>query len=212
MLRSKLSYLLLAVALLAGGCASGPVNHEVTVFHNWPAGMQARTFRFAEPGKEQDPLVYQTWQGLIRTELERAGFSPLEASGADNPALIVSFDYQVKSRELAYRRTFYMAPSVYLGHYSRHGGVSIAAPFWWYGYPETIDQTVEVFDHSLTLTLSDFRSGSAVRVFEGSGVRRSRSRQPAQALPMLVQAVLTDFPGPSGVVRRVGINPPPKAR
>ena len=135
--RRSLIVTIAGATLLLSGCATSPVNHEVTVFHDWPADIPTRTFRFAAPASDVDSLKYRTWRKVVRDELVAAGFSE-SAADSQAPVLEVAFDYQVEEREIRYRRTMYFAPHVYFGHRYRHGGISISTPLWWDTYPVSV--------------------------------------------------------------------------
>lgn len=199
--RVRLSGLVIAATLLVAGCAS-PIRHQVMVFHDWPADLNQRSFKFATAGTDADDLKRRTWESVIGKELANGGFSQ-----SDDPALEISFTFQTRERRI--RQQYYhphFSPYFTFGHSFRWGGLSISGPLWgWHGYPYPVVTTV--YEHELNITMKQLRSGEPVKVFEGSSVTRENGVSPVQALPLLVRAILKDFPGQSGVVRTITFEP-----
>jgi hypothetical protein len=190
-------------ATLIGGCAS-PVRHQVMVFHDWPANMTERTFRFAQNEEEGDDLKRKTWQNIIRQELVANGFTPSE-----NPGLEIGFDFQTRERKIQHRHHYpYFTPYFSFGRSFRWGGLSIAGPLWGWGYSHPVVSTV--FEHELNITMKQLRANESEKVFEGSSVTRRNGTSPVHALPYLTRAILKDFPGESGVVKTVDFEPAPR--
>lgn len=202
--------LLIATFLGLTACASRSVDHEVTVFHDWPADLQPLSFRLSPRPAGADELKWRTWRNIVRQELLKAGFIEGGGSGIA-PALEITFDYQVVAKQLHYQRNIYVAPTVHYGYGFRHGGISFSGPLWWSGFPDTYDEIITVNQHRLKLTISDVRFGSPRRIYEGSSVSRSRTAVGLQALPLLMRAILKNFPGESGAVVQVRVESAPEA-
>lgn len=195
-----------AIFLAAGvlgmsACSTPMVRHDVTVFHDWPSGLTPRSFRFADQPADVDELRWKTWRNIIREQLLIAGFSE-----TTNPALEVSFNYQVLAREQRVRRAATVSPYLYFGGRYRHGGIGFSAPLLWSTYPDTYEEVVQVHEHELKLVMRDARSAEKRKLYEGTGLSRAGRPVAGAALPLLVQAVLKDFPGISGVVRQIDID------
>ena len=61
------------------------------------------------------------------------------------------------------------------------------------------------YDYRLHLQIDDLSAKPPRRVYEGTAVSDGYVPQAEEVLPLLARALLTDFPGPSGVTRRVEV-------
>jgi len=66
------------------------------------------------------------------------------------------------------------------------------------------------YDYRLRLQIDDLSVKPARRVYEGTAISDGYVPQPEEVLPLLARALLADFPGPSGVTRRVEVPREPK--
>ena len=201
--RSGTMVLLAAASLVLGGCATQVVN-EVSVFHEWPAGVVKPTYVLVRTPNQADSLRHAALEKVVRSELESAGF--IESA---NGRFEVSFDF-VSNRLL--RRVFEESP---------FGG----AYFWRaYGVPnypwrcggtlELIDTRARmsyddpVYEHALRFEIRDRQASPPRLVFEARAVNDSADDDALEGLRYLIRAVLADFPGPNGKPRRVVIEVP----
>lgn len=190
-----------AATLLLAGCAT-PMRGQLTAFHEWPADAP-RTYRFVRSEAQRESLEHATWERLLRAELARAGFRE-----AASPRFAIGFDYRV-TRQLsrvvdAYPGGFH--PYFWWGAWGPHGGVSLGGPFPWWGpgwYPVERDRVW--YAYRLRIEIEDLAARPPRRVYEGTAVSDGLDPAPADVLPLLARAVLGDFPGPSGVTRRVEV-------
>ena len=130
------------------------------------------------------------------------------------PALHVAFQYEVRSREVrVVEPAPVFQPYFSLGTYYPWGGIGVSGPIGW-GWPYYGSRDFTTFTRSLRMVFSDARGlatgtvTEAPRILEATA--RNRGSEPAalDALPILVNALLADFPGRSGVARRVELAPP----
>lgn len=203
--RTLWASLLVVGAMLAAGCAM-PVTSEVAVFHEWPADAQ-RTYRIAVSGEQLHSLEESTYRQRLREELARVGF--VESA---SPRFELRFEPQVTARPV--RRVDYVSPSpwfvqpsFYFGSWGRHAGVSIAAPLWgwgpgWGGY--AVERQEPWFEYQLHLDMRDLAAGGRT-VYEGRAVTYGSSPSIAGAMPYLMRSLFADFPGRSGIARRVEV-------
>ncbi|MDT3679639.1 MAG: DUF4136 domain-containing protein [Burkholderiaceae bacterium] len=200
----------LLLALLAGlsalaGCAT-PLRGEVTTFNDWPTSAQ-RTYRFVRTEAQRNSLEQAQWEQVLSSELARAGFQQ-----ASDPRFAVSFDYRVDrrmSRVIDYQPI--VQPYFWWGAFGPHAGFSVGGPFPWWGsgyYPVASDRVW--YDYRLRLQIDDLSVKPARRVYEGTAISDGYVPQPEEVLPLLARALLADFPGPSGVTRRVEVPREPK--
>lgn len=189
------------LAVLLAGCAT-PLRGQLTAFHEWPADAP-RTYQFVRTAAQRDSLEHATWERTMRAELARAGFQE-----AANPRFSIGFDYRV-SRQLGRFVEAYpmVQPYFWWGTWGSRGGVSIGGPWPWWGpgyYPVEYDRAW--YEYRLRIEIDDLAARPPRRVYEGTAVSDGvDSANPAEVLPPLARAILGDFPGPSGVTRRVEV-------
>lgn len=199
-IRWLLAGMLAALVVLASGCAT-PLRGQLTAFHDWPTDAP-RTYRFARTSDQQYSLAHATWERALRSELARAGFQE-----AATPRFEISFDYRV-DRQMSRVADYYPAfqPYFWLGSFGHHGGFSFGGPWPWWGtpyYPVVSDRIW--YDYRLRMQIEDLSTRPPRRVYEGTAVSATSVAEPSEILPLLARAILGDFPGPSGVTRRVEI-------
>jgi len=194
------------LAVVLAGCAT-PLRGQLTAFHEWPADA-LRTYQFARSAAQRDSLEHATWEQVMRAELARAGFRETV-----NPRFSIAFDYRV-SRQLGRVVEAYpvVQPYFWWGTWGSRGGVSIGGPWPWWGpgyYPMEYDRAW--YEYRLRIEIEDLAARPPHRVYEGTAVSDGlESSTPAEVLPLLARAILGDFPGPSGVTRRVEVPVEPK--
>ncbi len=191
------------LAILLVGCAS-PVRHAVTVFHEWPGNVEQKSFVITRKPEQSDSLEYRTYERIVRDELIVAGFVP-----SAEPILQVAFDYGADRKIVRYvDREPLFSPYVGFG-FSRHwGAVGFSAPLWWGDAYSTTVREVDSFERRLKIEISDLRESPPRQIYEATASSRGSERALASALPLLMRAVLADFPGRSGIAREVEIMPP----
>ncbi len=196
--------LLAAATLLAlGGCATQVVN-DVSVFHEWPANVTQPSFTLVREPEQRDSLRHAAFEKVVRSELIRAGFS--ESAGA---RFEIRFDF-VTGRSL--RRVFEEEP--------------FGAAFFWrtYGlphYPWRFGGTLDLLDmrarmahdelfyeRALRIEIRDRQVKPPRLVFEGNAVNDGAEEDALEGLRMLMRALLSEFPGPNGRMRRIVIEVP----
>ncbi len=198
--RRWLLFAMLAALSGLAGCAA-PLRGEVTTFNDWPATAQ-RTYRFVRTEPQRNSLEHAQWEQLLGFELARAGFRQ-----APEPRFAVSFDYRADrkmSRVVDYQPM--VQPYFWWGGFGPHAGFSVGGPFPWWGsayYPVASDRIW--YDYRLHLQIDDLSAKPPRRVYEGTAVSDGYVPQAEEVLPLLARALLTDFPGPSGVTRRVEV-------
>lgn len=194
---------LLILSMLVAGCAS-TLRHDVTVFHDLPDSPGKKTFQFAKPDGERDGLRYATYKRIVRTELLAAGFSE-----SDDPALEIGFEYSSKRQTIRYiEQGPVVSPYFGFGHRRGWGGFAVSGPLWWGSPGYYSERNVEHHERVLSLKMTDLSVSDQKLVYESMAV--SRGNQPAlvAALPLLMRATLADFPGRSGVARRIELTIP----
>jgi hypothetical protein len=203
------------LAVLASGCASY-MSAQVTSFHQ-----AAATDRFAGQGfvieptaAQKDSLEFRAYADLVREALVRRGLVDAPESGA---ALAVAVRFSVDSgKPVLYSYPAYGYAgwgSVYgwAPYYGPRGHVHYALTATYpigYGMfePNYYTQSV-LYKRELRVDITDRRAGggTGAKLYEGTVVSEGESAALAPVMPAMVQALFSDFPGPSGVARRVQV-------
>ena len=201
-----------ALSLLLTGCAS-TIRSDVTTFHQWPAELQDKSYVLEAPAPQDDTLELRSYQNLVRGELARLGFTEA-ASGT--PALKVSMrftttDVPVRRIEPLYPMTYYpsaryaFASPFYRPYWGgRHywGGAFYSPfydPFW--GIPQYTETIRHVYQRELQVAIKSAADGK--RLFDVTVHNNSGEMSTPRQMPALVHSAFAEFPGVSGVARRV---------
>ena len=202
-----LAIFLTALTVLLTGCAT-TIRSDVTAFHDWPAQLHDQSYVFEAPAAEDDTLEYRSYQNLVRAELAKHGFG--EASGPDTAKLRVAMSFgttDLPERVLQATDPFWYGPGYWPGRYGyRYGawpgyGRFGYSPFW--GGPMEMEESVRYkFDRKLRITIND-RSGR--KLYDVSVHSTSGKRATPQVMPAMVASAFADFPGRSGVPRKVEV-------
>jgi len=186
--------------LLALAACATPVGTDLTAFHEWPAEA-VRSYRFAASAEQLDSLEHRSYRQLLRTELSRAGF--VETSQA--PRFELRFETTSEpryARQIEYT-PYYVQPWFWWGTWGRHGGLSIGLPLSAYG-GQAIEREVSWYEYRLAVSFSDLAADGR-KVYEATAVASGSVPSVVAAMPYLARAIFDDFPGLSGVPRRVEI-------
>lgn len=185
---------LLALALLAGGCAS-TVDSRFTAYHAWPADAAQRSFRFLPPPQRGASLEQAAHEALARPELLRAGFTETP-QGRFGVTLLFTEAQEV--RRVLEPAT--VSPWFGWGGWSGswHGwGIGAVIPLGW---PPVRDEAW--FRRTLKLEIDDLSVRPPKRVYEVTAVSEDLGADPALVLPVMLRQVLDGFPGVSAQQRR----------
>jgi hypothetical protein len=189
----------LSLSLLAG-CAT-PIRSDLTVFHEWPAEAP-RTYRFAANQEQLGSLEHASYRSLIRGELARVGFAE-----SNTPRFEVRFDYEITPRVdrlVEYASPYYFQPWFGFGTWGSHGGLSFSAPWPGWGGTYAVERQQTWYGYRLELVITDL-AAAGKRVFEATAVTGGSTESIAPAMPYLARSVFADFPGRSGLTRRVEV-------
>ena len=200
--------LILSLVVFLGGCAGAMVRSDVTIFQEWPAELREKTFVFERTREQDNNLEYRNYENLVRAELARLGFA--EAAVAQPPKLKVTLAYGIRSRDVRVVETvaaepFWSGVPGY-GHRWRGRGYygPFYDPFWPAAMPvEVIDSSYQVFSRQLKVVIAQAPTGK--RLFDVSVNSEGTNGVLAAVMPYLVRSAFTDFPGASGVPRRIDL-------
>ena len=197
---------ILSLVILVSGCAGSMVRSDVTVFQEWPADMREKIFVFERTREQDNNLEYRNYENLVRTELLRLGFA--EASVAQPSKLKVMLSYGIRSRDVRVIES--VAPEPFwsggpgYGHRWRGRGYygPYYDPFWPVSHPvEIIDSSYQVFSRQLKVTIAQMPAGK--KLFDVTVSSEGSNGMLATVMPYLVRSAFIDFPGTSGVPRRI---------
>lgn len=203
-MKALLGACILAVSSLLAGCGT-IIKSDVTSFHEWPAALPDKSYVFERTKEQNDSLEYRNYENLVREQLGRLGFT--EAPAGARPALKATLSYDINGRDVREVYPVVVQPYPYWygpawpGHYSPFYG-PFHDPFW-FG-PPVVQQRVsqyQLFNRQLKIALA--RLSDNKKLFETTVVSEGTNGSLATVMPYMVRSAFADFPGPSGVPRRV---------
>lgn len=200
-----------ALSMLLSGCAS-TIKSNVTAFHEWPADLHDKSYVFERTKEQNDSLEYRSYENLVRAELTRLGFT--EAPAGSKPALKASMNYSIRGRDVREMYPVVVNSYAYPFAYPYWYGPAwrgYYGPFYdpfWYGTP-VVEQRVsqyQLFTRELRIAL--WRMSDGKKLHETTVVSEGTNGSLAAVMPYLVRSAFAEFPGPSGVPRRIELKLP----
>lgn len=213
-----LAILVAAGTLLLSGCAT-TLRSDVTVFHQWPAELQEKSYVFETPAPAEDTLEYRSYQNLVSGELAKLGFTL--APSSDQAKLRVGMQFSTIDRPykvLEASDPFYMGPywgsygfpryHYYPGRYRyRYYGFRPYYDPWMYR-PMTFREVIQHnYERNLRVTINNMQGQ---KLFDVTVNNTSRKQSTPLVMPALVQSAFTGFPGESGKAKRVELELKPQ--
>lgn len=200
----------LGLVLMALGACATQIKSDVARFHTLPTP-GGETFRIVpSDNAKKGSLEFEQYASLVRGEMAKLGYKPVNA--ANDAQLDVLLDYSVDDgREKIATRpgtAFYRYSWANRAFYPYRGRYYWGwyDPFW-----DPWDRDEEVYSYTVydrTLNMKIVNAGAEGKtVFEGRVESFGRDNDLPEVMPYLVQAMFTDFPGQSGVTKRVVIEP-----
>ncbi|MGH8809241.1 MAG: DUF4136 domain-containing protein [Noviherbaspirillum sp.] len=192
--------ILAASALLLAGCAS-TIKSDVTAYHEWPASLPDKSYVFERTKDQHDSLEYRNFENLVRTELNRLGFT--EAPTATKPALKAAFSYSINGRDVREVYPVVINPYPYWYGPAWRGYYGPFYDPFWFG-PPVVEQRVsqyQLYTRQLRISLAQMADGK--RLYETTVVSEGTNGSLATVMPYMVRSAFADFPGKSGVPHRV---------
>lgn len=211
----SLAILVAAGSLLLGGCAT-TIRSDVTVFHQWPAELQEKTFVFDTPSPSEDTLEYRSYQGLVANELARLGFAQADSSSQARLHVDMAFStIDRPTRSLQATDPFFYSRGPYWGAYGfpyrgyypmryryRYYAFRPYYDPWMYGPTEYREVIYHNYERRLNVQIND-KSGK--KLYDVTVQNTSRKQSTPLVMPLLVQSAFTGFPGESGKAKRVDL-------
>lgn len=193
-----------ALCLLLAGCAT-TIRSDVTVFHEWPAALRGSSFVFERTKEQNNDLEYRNYENLVRSELLRLGF--IEAADLRSARLKVTMRYSVNVRDVRVVQPVIVDPwhgSPFFG--PRWPGYGYYGPFYdpfWYGPPlvQQRESRYQLFTRQLKVVIA--QAADSKKLYDATIDSEGTNGSLAAVMPYMVRSAFGDFPGQSGVPRRV---------
>lgn len=192
-----------ALTLLLGGCAT-TISSQVTTFHQWPAQLTDKTYAIDAPDPKHNTLELQSYQNLVRQQLDRLGFQPVAPGGKPALKVAMQFNTLIRPARLVYnglysaRSSLYFSPYYRARYYGRFG-----SPFydpWGFNEPYYSVED-ERYTRSVHIAIRSARDDHML--FDVTVRNVSEEMSTPMIMPALVQSAFEGFPGPNGGARRI---------
>jgi outer membrane murein-binding lipoprotein Lpp len=209
MTRIMIAAAAVSATLLLGGCAT-TIRSDVTTFNQWPAQLSDKSYAFAQAAAQDNTLELQSYENLVRGQLNRLGFH----ESPQSPALRVAMRFQtvdVPTQVLypSFAPMYpYSARFAYLGGRRRYWG-GWYSPFYdplWGPMPAYDVETEHRYHRQLEVSIQQATDGK--RLFDVTVRNVSRQMSTPAVMPALVQSAFHDFPGPNGGARVIELQQP----
>ncbi|NVJ70790.1 MAG: DUF4136 domain-containing protein [Alphaproteobacteria bacterium] len=191
--------LIAAFALTLSAC-SNTFRSDVATFHSLPVPSGEKVSILPMDEAKQDSLEFQQYAAILANHLQLEGY---QQAGNGKPDLIVGFDVMINDgrEKLDTRPTLSGPRYAYWGRYWHYG-------YFWEPYDPFPHGRTEIVAHTVyTVTLRmEVRRPDGELLFEGRAETETRSKAVPEVVPLLVEALFAEFPGPSGVTRTVKID------
>ncbi len=197
------------VGALSACAGTKYVVSDVTRFHTLAASNSGKTFAIVASDEEQEQsLAFKQYADQLNAKLSALGLRQYSGGNGPNEAdYVVTLKYGVTgpSPDVEGRNSnFHM--SFGYGYYNR--------PF---GYGAVYDpydrtETTQLFVRRVELDMyngASYGTDDQTRVFEGRAVSQGRNGHVETVMPYIIDALLKDFPGPSGKTQTVSVEVPP---
>jgi hypothetical protein len=213
-MKALASILIAAASLLLSGCAT-TLRSDVTVFHQWPADLQDKSYVFETPPPAEDTLEHRSYLALVSNELAKLGFQ--QAANPADAKLKVGMRFSTvdhPTRVLQASDPFLMSPYYGPWGYGRfgygpyrryYGGFYGYRGFydpWYWGPMEYREVIQHNYERQLYVTINNL---AGKKLFEVTVNNTSRKQSTPAVMPALVQSAFTGFPGESGKAKRVDL-------
>lgn len=188
----------------------------VTVFHNLTD--EPKTYSIIPYDQQQGSLEHRAYALHVAGELEKQGWS--QASDIESADCVVLFTYSIKYLGTqTFERQVYQRPprsskpiSAPAGgnaqDWQNYYNKQMSRGFKTDGTYRTVTEEIDQYLRKLNLKLLDgekFQKGDLHPVLEGEVESTGSTGHLAAVMPYLVEAMFSDFLGPSGSVREISV-------
>lgn len=196
--------LLVALAVGISGCASS-FKSDVSAWHQLPQPNGESFVIVAKDDGKAASLEFAHYAEMVSIWLQRIGYVPAQTS--QRPDLVVRMDYGMSDARSDVRSTGG------IGHIGYGYG-----PYAWgngpygYGYYDGPDiRTVALYARYFEMDIA--RNGTqGPNLYESKVVSEGRNNRLEEVMPLLIDSMFVEFPGPSGITRRVVLDPEQQAQ
>lgn len=218
----RLNFWTLALlALFLGACAAS-ISSNVTRFNDLSAPQGESFIVIAKNPARDGSLELMNYAARVSERLQAEGYVP---AGSGTPDLIVTVDFGVSDpleNDTIRRRPPYFGPT-YFGHrygyypyyynpyyysyYGYYGGTYGLGSFYHNRYAylyDTGDYRRIVYERVFEMAI---QKNDGPFVFEGRAVSIGRSKDLPKVMPLMIDALFSEFPGENGSTVRVTIKP-----
>lgn len=211
-MENRFSAIVVMLCLVLTGCAT-TIQSEVTAFHEWPAELRNNSFVFERTAQQENNLEHRAYEKLVRDELLRLGLT--EAADLQSAGLKVAMNYSINVRDVRvvqpvivdswYGSPFYGPRWYGHGYYSPYYG-PFYSPFYspfWYAPPivQQRETQYQLADRQLRIVIS--RVADSRKLYDVTVRSEGTNTSLAAVMPYMVRSAFVDFPGKSGVPRRI---------
>lgn len=211
-MRNRLSIFAVTLCILLTGCAS-TIQSNVTAFHEWPSELRNKSFVFQRTSEQENNLEHRAYENLVRTELLRLGLA--ESANLQSAGLKVAMSYDINVRDIRVVEPVLLDPWYGSAFYGpRWRGHGYYSPFYgpFYGpyyspffYAPPIVQQREtryqLANRQLKIVMS--QAADSRKIYDVTVSSEGTNTSLAAVMPYLVRSAFADFPGKSGVPRRI---------
>jgi len=198
------------VLMLLSGCA-GLVKSNVSVFHVLPEKAEPTKYAFLPVEGQRGSLEYESYKGLVRTELSKYQYEETSISEA---TVIIAFNYVIGDGKVkvssvpTYGQTGVSSSTTYgtvstYGNYGTYSGTTTYTPTYGVTGSQAVSRTA--YTRKVWLHIVDkasLESNEPKKLYEASVVSEGSSSQIAKVMPALIKAIFKKFPGKSGSTRK----------
>lgn len=188
--------LIFGLALLVAACSSSVFKADVTRFHGQSVENYLGQSVIIRPIEGMTGnLEFSSYAAMVGQKLGELGFTP---AGAETPDIVAQLDYHITP--IATASSSGASMSIGAGSFGRRSGVGGGVSF-----PVGESKQKTAYSRRLELVLIDQASGT--RIWEGRAMSEGTQADPQIIIPLLAEALLSEFPGLSGQTVTVKINP-----
>jgi len=209
-------FIVLGLVGMVSAC-SNTFKSNVSRFHELPQPQGETVLIVPKDPARNTSLEFASYANMVGSYLGQQGYRPAGDGKAD---LIVELDYAVDDGKVmvrSYPSSFSFGYGHFYPYYSYYGGFHGYSPYWRYsgfyhspfwGYYDPFDRDVRSYvnyTRKLTIAIRPNVAG-AKNIFEGTVESVGRNNKLPELMPLMVQAMFTNFPGTNGATEKIVID------
>ncbi len=199
---SSIKIVMLSICALAISACSTNFRSNVTAFHalEQPKG---QTIAIVPIDTDKvGSLEFANYAAFVGQEMSKLGYKP---AGDAKPDLVVGLDYSINDgREKVSASPFHGSLSYWdrVGLYGHWGSYD---PF--FSHRSNVNRSLSVKTVYKSEVKFEIRHPNGKKLYEARADAETRTDNLTTLVPNLITSIFVDFPGPSGVKRRVTLEP-----